>query len=89
MIEGQEKAITQLQQDIQGIQAQAAQERKLMQEQIDKLKRIQQHAPRDIEPLQVQAAEEIKRIHEKLDTMAQHVVASSTQTNPRQSFADY
>ncbi|KAH7231371.1 uncharacterized protein BKA55DRAFT_582515 [Fusarium redolens] len=37
MIEGQEKAIGQLQQDIQGIQAQAAQERKLMQEQIDEL----------------------------------------------------
>ncbi|KAF9773823.1 hypothetical protein IL306_008283, partial [Fusarium sp. DS 682] len=88
MIEGQEKAIRQLQQDIQGIQAQAAQERKLMQEQIDELKRMQQHAPRDIEPLQVQAAEEIKRIHEKLDIMAQHAVAGSARTNPRQSFAD-
>ncbi|KAI8411413.1 hypothetical protein FOFC_08007 [Fusarium oxysporum] len=40
MIEGQEKAIRQLQKDIQGIQAQAAQERKLMQEQIDELKRM-------------------------------------------------
>lgn len=88
MIEGQEKAIRQLQQDIQGIQAQAAQERKLMQEQIDELKRMQQHAPRDIEPLQVQASEEIKRIHEKLDIMAQHAVAGSARTNPRQSFAD-
>ncbi|KAF6514239.1 hypothetical protein HZS61_006495 [Fusarium oxysporum f. sp. conglutinans] len=88
MIEGQEKAIRQLQQDIQGIQAQAAQERKLMQEQIDELKRMQQHAPRDIESLQVQASEEIKRIHEKLDIMAQHAVAGSARTNPRQSFAD-
>ncbi|KAI8411549.1 hypothetical protein FOFC_08143, partial [Fusarium oxysporum] len=88
MIEGQEKVIRQLQQDIQGIQAQAAQERKLMQEQIDELKRMQQHAPRDIEPLQVQASEEIKRIHEKLDIMAQHAVADSARTNPRQSFAD-
>ncbi|KNB18422.1 hypothetical protein FOXG_22229 [Fusarium oxysporum f. sp. lycopersici 4287] len=59
-----------------------------MQEQIDELKRMQQHAPRDIEPLQVPAAEEIKRIHEKLDIMAQHAVAGSAQTNPRQSFAD-
>ncbi|PNP53046.1 hypothetical protein FNYG_15792 [Fusarium nygamai] len=50
-IEGQEKAIGQLQQDIQGIQAQAAQERKLMQEQINELKRMQQHAPCDIKPL--------------------------------------
>jgi septal ring factor EnvC (AmiA/AmiB activator) len=39
MIEGQEKAIKQLQQDIQGIQTQATEERKLMQEQIDELKR--------------------------------------------------
>ncbi|EXK24556.1 hypothetical protein FOMG_18722 [Fusarium oxysporum f. sp. melonis 26406] len=45
MIEGQEKAIKQLQQDIQGIQAQATEERKLMQKQIDELKRMQQHAP--------------------------------------------
>ncbi|KAI8406234.1 hypothetical protein FOFC_13703, partial [Fusarium oxysporum] len=59
-----------------------------MQEQIDELKRMQQHAPRDIEPLQVQASEEIKRIHEKLDIMAQHAVAGSARTNPRQSFAD-
>ncbi|KAJ4127384.1 hypothetical protein NW765_017336 [Fusarium oxysporum] len=68
MIEGQVKAIRQLQQGIQGIQARAAQERKLMQEQIDELKRMQQHASRDIEPLQVQATEEIKHIHEKLDS---------------------
>ncbi|RKK81744.1 hypothetical protein BFJ71_g15495 [Fusarium oxysporum] len=44
IIEGQEKAIGQLQQDIQGIQAQAAQERKLMQEQINELRRMQHHA---------------------------------------------
>jgi hypothetical protein len=59
-----------------------------MQEQIDELKRMQQHASRDIGPLQVQAAKEIKYIHEKLDIIAQRAVAGSTQTNPRQSSAD-
>ncbi|KAH7471998.1 hypothetical protein FOMA001_g13204 [Fusarium oxysporum f. sp. matthiolae] len=59
-----------------------------MREQIDELKRMQQHASRDIEPLQVQAAEEIKHIHEKLDIIARRAVAGSVQTNPRQSFAD-
>ncbi|KAJ0131797.1 hypothetical protein HZ326_25106 [Fusarium oxysporum f. sp. albedinis] len=47
-----------------------------------------QHASRDIEPPQVHAAEEIKRIHGKLDIMAQHAIAGSARTNPRQSFAD-
>jgi TolA-binding protein len=88
MIEGQEKAIRQLQKDIQGIQAQAAQERKLMQEHIDELKRMRQHTSGDSEPLQAQAVDEIKRIHEKLDTLAQRAVAGSAQVNPRQSFAD-
>jgi hypothetical protein len=88
MIEGQEKAIRQLQKDIQGIQAQAAQERKLMQEQIDELKRMRQHTSGDSEPLQAQTVDEIKRIHEKLDTLAQRAVAGSAQANPRQSFAD-
>ncbi|KAL3587622.1 hypothetical protein FPOAC2_13519 [Fusarium poae] len=88
MIEGQEKAIRQLQKDIQGIQAQAAQGRKLMQEHIDELKRMRQHTSGDSEPLQAQAVDEIKRIHEKLDTLAQRAVAGSAQVNPRQSFAD-
>jgi hypothetical protein len=73
MIEGHEKAIGQRQRDIQGIQAQAAQERKLMQEQIDELKRMRQHASRDSEPLQAQAVDEIKRIHENLDTIQPRV----------------
>jgi hypothetical protein len=73
MIEGHEKAIRQRQRDIQGIQAQAAQERKLMQEQIDELKRMRQHASRDSEPLQAQAVDEIKRIHENLDTIQPRV----------------
>jgi hypothetical protein len=62
-VEGQEKAIGQSQ-DIQAIRTQVAEKRKLMQEQIDELKRMQWHTSRDIEPLQVQAAEEIKHIHE-------------------------
>jgi hypothetical protein len=59
-----------------------------MQEQIDELKRMQQHASCDIEPLQVQAAEEIKHIHEKSDIRARRAVTGSVQTNPRRSFAD-
>jgi hypothetical protein len=49
---------------------------------------MRQDPSRDIEPPRVQAAEEIKRIHGKLDIMAQHAVAGSAQTSPRQSFAD-
>ncbi|KAH7116400.1 hypothetical protein EDB81DRAFT_247881 [Dactylonectria macrodidyma] len=42
MIASQEKSIGKLQQDIQSIQEQATRERKLMQDQMDELKRIQQ-----------------------------------------------
>jgi hypothetical protein len=88
MMEGQEKAVGELQQVIQGIRAQAAQERKLMQEHIDEFKRMQQHASRDIEPLQVHAIKEIKDIHDKLHIIARRAVAGSAQTDPRRSFAD-
>ncbi|KAH7120157.1 hypothetical protein B0J13DRAFT_568440 [Dactylonectria estremocensis] len=50
MIASQEKSIGKLQQDIQSIQEQATRERKLMQDQIDELKRIHQTS-RDPDPV--------------------------------------
>jgi hypothetical protein len=85
MIASQEKAIGQLEEGILGIHAQAAQERKLMQEQINESKRMRPHTPHDIERIQAQTADEMKRIHELLNIIALRSTASPAWTNPRPS----
>lgn len=78
MMANQEKAMEQLRRDIQGIRAQSAQERELMQQQINELKQMQQQTPHD----------EMKGIHDQLDAIALQLTTSPTQTKPDQSYAD-